>query len=57
MDFTIEVEPVIFEQDLALHENATLNIRIGSSGFSAMTYMDVDIKDFAKFSEALYCFI
>lgn len=52
-DFMIELELEIFESDMAFPENTILYIYVCSDGFSAKSYMDIDIKDFARFAEGL----
>ena len=53
-NFTVCIEPQIFEADKALSTNTLLRIKVESDGFAADTTMDVDIKDLAKFGKDLH---
>ncbi len=52
-DFILEMELDFFEEDVKLPINSILNIKINSDGFSSLTTMDIDIKDFKEFASKL----
>lgn len=56
-NFMIKLETQVFEGDISYPENTSLKISVKSNGFSAMTTMDIDIKELAQFAidlKALY---
>ena len=52
-NFTVCIEPQIFEADIDLSTNTILSIEVNSDGFAGNTTMDIDIKDLAKFGNDL----
>lgn len=54
--FTLELEVEILDADLALPVpvNMLLYVRVSSDGFGAVTYMDVEAEQFARFCCDLY---
>lgn len=52
-NFMLEIELEVFEEDINLPINSTLNVKIDSDGFAALTSMDIDIKSFQKFAGEL----
>lgn len=51
--FVLNIVPEIFEGDIKYSSNTIMEIKVQSDGFSANTTMDIDIKQFAKFSADL----
>ena len=52
-EFKLVIEPEIFEDCIDSPENTILHIFVENSGFMAQCDLDVDIKEFAKFTEDL----
>ena len=52
-DFVLEMELAVFEEDMDVPINSMLHIKIHSDHFSAATTMDMDIRTFRVFAEAL----
>ena len=51
--FSVAISPKIFNKDLEYLTNTILNVTVQSSGFSANAEMDIEIEEFAVFSEIL----
>ena len=49
-DFILKILPKIFESDITYSSNTIMEVTVQSKGFLANTSMDIDIKQFAKFS-------
>lgn len=52
-NFDIRLQLKVFEADIAYSSNTILTISINSDGFCASTDMDIDIKQFVAFVDAL----
>lgn len=50
----LDVDILDYSATYALPVNALLSISVSSDGFSAATYMDVDVRSFATFCDNLY---
>ena len=53
-DFTLEIELMVFDNDISIPLNSMLNIKIDSNNFSAVTTMDIDIRTFRIFAKELF---
>ena len=51
--FTLSLDFQVFESDIAYPSNTTLSVGVFSSGFSASTTMDIDVKDVCDFCNEL----
>ena len=52
-NFKLSIQPDIYEDCINTPENTILHVCVENSGFSATTNLDIDIKEFAKFSQDL----
>lgn len=52
-DFVLEMELKVFKEDIDLPVNSTLNIKVESDGFVALTSMDIDVREFHRFAHEL----
>ncbi len=52
-DFDICFQPKVFESDIAYSSNTILTVSVRSNGFCGNTDMDIDIKAFVAFVDAL----
>ena len=52
-NFNLSLDFQVFESDIAYPSNTILSISVSSSGFSASTTMDIDIKAFCNFCNEL----
>ena len=52
-DFVLEMELKVFKEDIDLPVNSTINIKVESDGFAALTSMDIDVKEFHRFAHEL----
>lgn len=52
-DFDIHLQLKVFEADIEYSSNTILSISVNSDGFCANTDMDIDIKQFVAFVDAL----
>ena len=48
--FLLSIKLQVFENDIKYPNNTIMSIKVESDGFSASTNMDINIKDFAKFT-------
>lgn len=51
--FSLKLKLVIFEDDIHLSSNTMMEVFVESNGFSGCSTMDIDIKEFARFSTKL----
>lgn len=51
--FSLSLDFQVFESDIAYPSNTILSVCVSSSGFSAATAMDIDIKAFCNFCNEL----
>ena len=51
--FKIKLQMNVFEADVAYPSNAIMTVAVDSDGFSAVTDMDVDIKQLIRFTDDL----
>ncbi len=52
-DFSISLELEIFEEDIMYPSNTAMSVYVASDGFSAVSDMDIDVKQFVLFSTNL----
>ena len=52
-NFKLEIELKIYEKDIEIPTNSTLNLKIDSDNFTAITTMDIDINSFINFASEL----
>lgn len=52
-DFDICFQPKVFEADIAYSSNTILSVCVHSNGFCGKTDMDIDVKAFVAFVDAL----
>lgn len=52
-NFLLELNPVIYENDLSFPVNTDLNIKVSSYGFCADSVMDIDVRGLADFAVSL----
>lgn len=52
--FELSIKLKVFEDDIKYPNNTIMSIKVESNGFCANTNMDINIKDFAKFTVDLY---
>lgn len=52
-DFELSLQIHVFESDLKFPSNSILSVSVNSDGFSANADMDIDVKEFVRFADAL----
>ena len=52
--FCLEFEPDVHESDLTFKANTNLRVKVVSDGFSADSFMDIDVKDLSCFAAQLH---
>lgn len=52
--FSITLDIEVFENDIKYPTNTCMNIQVESCGFCGSAIMDIDVKEFAKFSVQLF---
>ncbi len=52
-NFNISLQPKIFEADIEYPSNTIMSVSVISNGFSGKSELDIDIKDFMVFVDAL----
>ena len=56
-NFNLSLDFQVFESDIAYPSNTILSICVSSSGFSASTTMDIDIKAFCEMNHLGFCIL